>query len=54
MQMQMHLDQMQMHFDQIKIHLDQMQIELYNYVFAFSSDILLNYLVTTINKKTNQ
>ena len=49
--MQMHLDQMQMHLDQIQIHLDQMQMEFYNYVFAFTSDILQNYLVTTINKK---
>ncbi len=50
-QMQMHLDQMQIHLDQIQIHLDQMQMEFYNYVFAFTSDILLTYLVTTINKK---
>ena len=46
--------QMQMHLDQIQIHLDQMQMVFYNHVFAFTSDILLNYLVTTINKNTNQ
>ena len=54
-QMQMHLDQMQMHLDQIQMHLDKMQIVFYYYVFfAFTSDILLNYLVTTISKNTNQ
>ena len=58
-QMQMHLDQIQMHLDQIQMHLDQMHLDqmqmvFYNYVFAFTSDILLNYLVTTINKNTNQ
>ena len=42
------LNQMQMHLDQMQIHFDQMQ--MYS-----ASDILLNYLVTTINKKnTNQ
>ena len=50
MQMQMHLDQMQMHLYQIQMNLDQMQMLFYNYVFSFTSDILLNYLVTTINK----
>ena len=39
----MHLDQMQMHLDQIQMHLDQMQMVFYNYVFTFTSDILLNY-----------
>ena len=54
-QMKMHLDQMKMHLDQIQMHLDQMQMLFYNYFFfAFTSDILLNYLVTTINKNNNQ
>ena len=48
----MHLDQMQMHLDQIQMHLDQMQMLFYNYVFLRSQ--VLNYLVTTINKNTNQ
>ena len=43
---------MQMHLDQMQMHLDQMQMPFYNYVFWRSaSDILLTYLVTTINKK---
>ena len=44
---------MQMHLDQIQMHLDQMQMVFYNYVFVFTSDILLNDVVTTINKNTN-
>ena len=63
MQVQMHsswikstckciLDQLQMRLDQIQMHLDQMQMLFYNYVLLRSaSDMLLNYLVTTINKK---
>ena len=50
MQMQMHLDQRQMHLDQIQMHLDQMQMDCITMFFAFTSDILLNYLVTTNNK----
>ena len=42
--------QMQIHLDQIQLHLDEMQKLFYNYVFLRSaSDILLSYLVTTIN-----
>ena len=52
MQMQMHLDQMQMHLDQIQMHLDRMQCYFITMFFPFTSDILLNYLVTTINKNT--
>ena len=51
-QMQMHLDQMQMHSDQIQMHLDQRYF--ITMFFVFTSDILLIYLVTTINKNTNQ
>ena len=47
------LNQMQMHLDQIQMHLDQMQMVFYNYVFVFTSDILLNDVVTTINKNTS-
>ena len=50
----MHLDQMEKHLDQIQMHLDQMQMVFYNYVFVFTSDILLNDVVTAINKNTNQ
>ena len=47
------LKQMQMHLDQMQMHLDQMQMLFCNYVFLRSaSDILLTYLVNTINKKT--
>ncbi len=49
--MQMHLDQM--HLDQIQMHLDQMQMLFYVFLRS-TSDILLNYVVTTINKNTNQ
>ena len=46
------LKQIQMHLDQMQMHLDQMQMLFCNYVFLRSaSDILLTYLVNTINKK---
>ena len=48
------LNQMQMHLDQMQMHLDQMQMLFYNCFSHSASDILLNYLVSTINKNTNQ
>ena len=45
--------QMQMHLDQMQMHLDQMQMLFCNYILLPSaSDILLNDLLTNINKKT--
>ena len=45
--------QMQRHLDQMQMHLDQMQILFYKKKkLRSASDILLKYLVTTINKKT--